>query len=182
MVFSWGRGSAAEGPSRCPFSLRSTAESPAVLTVWKLISIKVMERRSNKNILTVLNYLILHWVWNQLTVDTGDIVILRGIFSSHGTSTRSWMAHAGTGSGVLNSRARHTFNLLFSVLKGNLENLPGPVCWQCRGLPLIRQRCVCIWVHVWVVLIIYGKDCFPNRPVQISPFSSQGRKQANVFV
>lgn len=94
------------------------------------------------------------------------LLFYSGYFSSHGTSTRSEMAHAGTGSGVLNGMAWHTFHLVLSVLKGNLENLPGPVCSQCRwdnchvSAYLIRNRSACVCVHVWLMHIIYGKRLF----------------------
>lgn len=54
--------------------------------------------------------------------------------------------------------------LVLSVLKGNLENLPGPDCSQCQwdnwhvSVSLIRNRSACICVHVWVMHIIYGRD------------------------
>lgn len=109
--------------------------------------------------------------WLDLTTDCEarsplTLLFYTACFLSHGTSTRSQMVHAGTGSGVLNGMAWHTFCLVRFVLKGNLENLPAPVCSQCRwdnchvSASLIRNRPACVCVHVWVMHIIYRKDCF----------------------
>lgn len=63
----------------------------------------------------MLNYLILHWIINQVPIDTVYIVILQ-----HGISTFSDTVHAGTGSGVLrwiNAIAWHNFYLVLSFTK-----------------------------------------------------------------